>query len=88
MCEAFGKYFSTYQIRHDILGFTDGEIKETDKQVSYERNVGIIPDPNVMAQEEEAEEAPPEGEEADWKVTWIYPVTQHRRFKHVGWWII
>ena len=66
MCEPYiGKYFSTYQIRHDILGFTDGEIKETDKQVSYERNVGIIPDPNAaMAQEEEAEESPPEGEEA------------------------
>ena len=61
MCEPYiGKYFSTYQIRHDILGHTDGEIKETDKQVSYERNVGIIPDPNAaMAQEEEA---PPEEE--------------------------
>mgnify|MGYP003310065943 FL=1 len=58
MCEPYiGKYFSTYQIRHDILGHTDGEIKETDKQVSYERNVGIIPDPNAaMAQEEEAPE--------------------------------
>ena len=61
MCEPYiGKYFSTYQIRHDILGHNDGQIKETDKQVSYERNVGIIPDPNAaMAQEEEA---PPEEE--------------------------
>lgn len=48
MCEAYvGKYFSTYQIRHDILGFTDAEIDETDKQIAYERNVGIIADPNA-----------------------------------------
>ena len=66
MCEPYiGKYFSVYQIRHEILGFTDGEIKETDKQVSYERNVGIIPDPNAaMAQEQQSEEeAPPEEQE-------------------------
>ncbi len=56
MCEQYvGKYFSTYQIRHDILGFTDAEIDETDKQIAYERNVGIIPDPNAGM-----EEAPPE----------------------------
>jgi hypothetical protein len=64
MCEPYiGKYFSVYQIRHDILGQTDGEIKETDKQISYERNVGIIPDPNAQMAEEEAppeEEMPPE----------------------------
>tara|TARA_R110002050_G_scaffold382_1_gene2607 strand:+ start:5071 stop:6804 length:1734 start_codon:yes stop_codon:yes gene_type:complete len=68
MCEPYiGKYFSTYQIRHDILGHTDGQIKETDRQVSYERNVGIIPDPNAaMAQEEEGggeEEPAPEDAE-------------------------
>ena len=63
MCEPYvGKYFSVYQIRHDILGYTDGEIQETDRQISYERNVGIIPDPNAMQEEEEVaeEEMPPE----------------------------
>ena len=43
-----GKYFSVYQVRNKLLGFTDGEIKEIDKQISYERNVGIIPDPNAQ----------------------------------------
>ena len=45
-----GKYFSVYQVRNRLLGYTDGEIKEIDKQIAYERNVGIIPDPNEMAQ--------------------------------------
>tara|TARA_R110002050_G_scaffold5458_1_gene24146 strand:- start:256 stop:873 length:618 start_codon:yes stop_codon:yes gene_type:complete len=54
MCEPYlGKYFSVYQVRHDILGFTDGEIKEQDRQIAYERNVGIIPDPNAQMNEEE-----------------------------------
>ena len=58
MCEPYiGKYFSTYEVRHSILGFTDGQIAETDKQIAYERNVGIIPDPTAGA------EAPAEGEE-------------------------
>ena len=63
-----GKYFSVYQVRNRLLGYTDGEIKEIDRQISYERNVGIIPDPNAaMAQEEEQEEpqdpnAPLEGD--------------------------
>ena len=43
-----GKYFSVYQVRNRLLGYTDGEIKEIDKQISYERNVGIIPDPNAQ----------------------------------------
>ena len=42
-----GKYFSVYQVRNRLLGYTDGEIKEIDQQISYERNVGIIPDPNA-----------------------------------------
>ena len=55
MCEPYlGKYFSVYQVRHNILGFTDAEIKEQDRQIAYERNVGIIPDPNAQMQEEEA----------------------------------
>ncbi len=45
-----GKYFSVYQVRNRLLGYTDGEIKEIDKQIAYERNVGIIPDPQAMAQ--------------------------------------
>ena len=43
-----GKYFSVYQVRNRLLGYTDGEIKEIDQQISYERNVGIIPDPNAQ----------------------------------------
>ena len=43
-----GKYFSVYQVRHALLGYTDGEIKEIDQQISYEKNVGIIPDPNAQ----------------------------------------
>ena len=43
-----GKYFSVYQVRNRLLGYTDGEIKEIDTQISYERNVGIIPDPNAQ----------------------------------------
>ena len=43
-----GKYFSVYQVRNKLLGYTDGEIKEIDQQISYERNVGIIPDPNAQ----------------------------------------
>ena len=37
-----------------MLGYTDEEIKEIDRQISYERNVGIIPDPNAhMATEDQ-----------------------------------
>ena len=62
MCEPYvGKYFSVYQLRHDILGYSDGEIAETDKQIAYERNVGIIPDPAAAMGGEEG--APPEGGE-------------------------
>ena len=60
MCEPYvGKYFSVYQIRHQILGMTDGEISEIDKQIAYERNVGIIADPSA-GMEEGAEEGAPE----------------------------
>ena len=53
-----GKYFSVYQVRNRLLGYTDGEIKEIDHQIAYERNVGIIPDPNAAMQEEPAQEEP------------------------------
>ena len=66
MCEPYlGKYFSVYQIRHNILGYTDGEIKEQDKQISYERNVGIIPDPNAQMATENEEQMAQEGEPVD-----------------------
>ena len=55
MCEPYiGKYFSGYEVRHNILGYTDEQIKDIDRQISYERNVGIIPDP--MAQQEQPQE--------------------------------
>ena len=47
-----GKYFSVYQVRNKLLGYTDGEIKEIDKQIAYERNVGIIPDPNEAMEQQ------------------------------------
>jgi hypothetical protein len=57
-----GKYFSVYQVRNRLLGYTDGEIKEIDQQISYERNVGIIPDPNaqMMQQEQQEKNAEPD----------------------------
>ena len=82
MCEPYiGKYFSVYQIRHDILGFTDGEIKETDKQVSYERNVGIIPDPNAaMAQEQQQKRRHHlRNKRLVWREIWIFPVIQNKQ---------
>ena len=62
-----GKYFSVYQGRNRLLGYTDGEIKEIDHQISYERNVGIIPDPGAAMQQQAQEEpqdpnAPLEGD--------------------------
>ena len=51
-----GKYFSVYQVRNRLLGYTDGEIKEIDKQISYERNVGIIPDPEAVMQQQASRE--------------------------------
>ena len=66
MCEPYlGKYFSVYQVRHDILGYTDAEIKEQDRQIAYERNVGIIPDPNAQMAAEEEEAMAQEGEPVD-----------------------
>lgn len=42
-----GKYFSVFYIRNQILGQSDAMIKDLDRQIAYERNVGIIPDPNA-----------------------------------------
>jgi hypothetical protein len=61
-----GKYFSVYGVRHDILGQTDAQISDTDKQIAYERNVGIIPDPSAGAEGAPDEEgAPEEGGEGE-----------------------
>ncbi|AEC52985.1 portal vertex head protein [Synechococcus phage S-CRM01] len=62
-----GKYYSVFYIRNEILGQTDAQIKDIDRQISYERNVGIIPDPNAQMQQEEEEQEPdpnlpPEGD--------------------------
>ena len=66
MCEPYlGKYFSVYQVRHNILGYTDTEIKEQDRQIAYERNVGIIPDPNAQLATENEEKMAVEGEPVD-----------------------
>ena len=66
MCEPYlGKYFSVYQVRHNILGYTDAEIKEQDRQIAYERNVGIIPDPNAQLAAENEEEMAAEGQPVD-----------------------
>ena len=50
-----GKYFSVYQVRNRMLGYTDCEIKEIDKQISYESKVVIIPDPNAQLATENEE---------------------------------
>ena len=66
MCEPYlGKYFSVYQVRHNILGYTDSEIKEQDRQIAYERNVGIIPDPNAQLATENEEQMAQAGEPVD-----------------------
>ena len=52
------------------LVMTDGQIADTDKQIAYERNVGIIPDPNAQMG---AEGAPLR------KVVLLKKVLQHRR---------
>ena len=66
MCEPYlGKYFSVYQVRHNILGYTDAEIKEQDRQIAYERNVGIIPDPNAQMAAENEEKMAQQGEPVD-----------------------
>ena len=66
MCEPYlGKYFSVYQVRHNILGYTDAEIKEQDRQIAYERNVGIIPDPNAQMAAEDEEALAQQGEPVD-----------------------
>ena len=43
-----GRYFSAEYIRKHILGQTDSEILDIDKQIKKEIEKGIIPDPAVM----------------------------------------
>lgn len=46
-----GKYYSVLHIRRDILRQTDEQIKENDRQIGYEKNTGIIPEPAVAPEE-------------------------------------
>jgi hypothetical protein len=43
-----GRYFSAQYVRGEILGQTDTEMKEIDKQIKKEIEKGIIPDPSLM----------------------------------------
>ena len=43
-----GRYFSVDYVRRNILGQTDSEIKEIDKQIKKEIASGLIPDPALM----------------------------------------
>ena len=43
-----GRYFSAQYVRKNVLGQTDGEIKDIDEQIKKEIKAGIIPDPNAM----------------------------------------
>jgi hypothetical protein len=45
-----GKYFSVEYVRKTVLGQSDSEIIEIDKQIKKEIKKGIIPDPNAMMQ--------------------------------------
>lgn len=47
-----GKYYSVLHIRRDILRQTDEQIKESDRQIGYEKNTGIIPKPAESPPEE------------------------------------
>jgi hypothetical protein len=38
-----GKYYSHYWIRSQVLGMTEGEMREMDKQMTEERNKGMYP---------------------------------------------
>jgi len=45
-----GRYFSVEYVRKNILGQTDYEMREIDKQIDKEIKKGIIPDPAAMMQ--------------------------------------
>ena len=47
-----GRYFSAEYVRKNILGQSDSEIKEIDKQIEKEIKKGIIPDPAAMMQQD------------------------------------
>lgn len=47
-----GKYFSVEYVRKTVLGQSDTEIVEIDKQIKKEIKKGIIPDPALMQQQE------------------------------------
>lgn len=43
-----GKYFSVEYVRKTVLGQSDSEIQEIDKQIKKEIKSGILPDPNMQ----------------------------------------
>jgi len=47
-----GRYFSAEYVRREILGQSDSEMLEIDKQMKKEIKDGIIPDPAAMMQPE------------------------------------
>jgi len=53
-----GKYFSAHYVRQHVLGQTEAEIKEIDKQIEKEIEEGIIPDPKALMQPEMGMEQP------------------------------
>ena len=56
--------FSVYQGAITFL-VIPMQIKEQDRQIAYERNVGIIPDPNAQMAAENEEEMAQEGQPVD-----------------------
>ena len=57
-----GRYFSAEYIRKNILGQSDSEILDIDKQIKKEIEKGIIPDPNAMMMPPTAGQPPVEGQ--------------------------
>lgn len=53
-----GKYFSVEYVRKTILGQSDSEIQDIDKQIKKEIKKGILPDPNAMPMD--AQNMPPD----------------------------
>jgi hypothetical protein len=54
-----GRYFSAEYVRKHILGQTDSEIIDIDRQIKKEIEKGIIPDPAAMMMQPEMGGQPP-----------------------------
>jgi hypothetical protein len=55
-----GRYFSVEYVRKTVLGQTDSEIKDIDKQIKKEIKDGILPDPNAIPPQPMGAEAQPQ----------------------------